>query len=89
MEIIQFKKMQQFPLPLYLSNIWQSLEMPLINCKVKVLMLILIISFLLSKTKVYVPVVTLSIYQISLQTIALNLSRQKELDVDPKAIQQR
>ena len=54
----------------YLSNFWRTLEMPLINCEVEIILTwseTCVISsatgetkFVITKTKFYVPVVTLS-----------------------------
>ena len=54
----------------YLSNFWRTLEMPLINCEVGIILTwskTCVISsanretkFVITKTKFYVPVVTLS-----------------------------
>ena len=43
----------------YLSNFWVSLEMPLINCKVKLKLNSNNITFTIKDTKLCVPVITL------------------------------
>ena len=53
----------------YLSNFWRSLEMPLINCKIHlklnwtkdyVMSSVTGVTFKITNTKLYVPIVTLS-----------------------------
>ena len=65
----------------YLSNFWRSLEMPLTNCKVELslkwyerclLTAATTATFRITDTKLYVPIVTLSIEDISNLTKLLN-----------------
>ena len=65
----------------YLSNFWRSLEMPLINCKVELslkwyerclLTAANTATFRITDTKLYVPIVTLSIEDNSKLTKLLN-----------------
>ena len=65
----------------YLSNFWRSLEMPLINCKVELslkwyerclLTAATTATFRITDTKLYVPIVTLSIEDNSKLTKLLN-----------------
>ena len=65
----------------YLSNFWRSLEMPLINCKIELslkwyerclLTAATTATFRITDTKLYVPIVTLSIEDNSKLTKLLN-----------------
>ena len=45
----------------YLSHFWRSLDLPLINCEIEQTNNITSVNFVITTTKLYVPIVTLSI----------------------------
>ena len=44
----------------YLSNFWKTLEIPLINCEIYLILTLILTKSVITDTKLYVPIVTLS-----------------------------